>query len=101
MTKREARKFLKERHSAATTLIRDTDSHAAALFGVKTTPYIAIIDRKGKLAYAGAFDSNPGAQAAEGIVREYTHDALEDLWADRPVRTPVTRTFGCMIKYAH
>lgn len=101
MTVSQARKFLKDHHSAATALIRDTDSHIATLFGVKTTPFIAIIDRKGKLVYAGAFDSNPGAQAAEGIVREYAHDTLEDLWANRPVRTPVTRTYGCMIKYEH
>lgn len=100
MTTTQGRKFLKHHHSSATALIRDTDSHIAALFAVKTTPYIAIIDRKSKLAYAGAFDSNPGAQAAEGVVREYAHDALEDLWASRPVRTPVTRTYGCMIKYA-
>ncbi|HTK84477.1 MAG TPA: redoxin domain-containing protein [Patescibacteria group bacterium] len=101
MTKLQALKFIKKHHSAATALIRDTDSHIAALFGVKTTPYIAIIDRRGRLAYAGAFDSNSGAQAADGIVRDYAHDALEDLWTGRPVRTAVTRTFGCMIKYAH
>ncbi len=101
MTKPQARKFLKEHHSAATVLIRDTDSRIAALFGVKTTPFIAVIDRKGRLAYAGAFDSNPGAQAAKGIVREYARDALNDLWTGGSVRTSVTRTYGCMIKYAH
>jgi hypothetical protein len=101
MTQSQAQKFLKENHSVATAMIRDTDSHIAALFAVKTTPYVAIIDRNGKLVYAGAFDSNAGAQAAESVVREYAHDALEDLWAGRTVRNPVTRTYGCMIKYAH
>src|SRR5262249_13567004 len=81
MTSSQAQTFLKQHHSAATALIRDTDSHIAALFAARTTPYIAIINRKGTLAYAGAFDSNPGTQAADGIVREYAQDALEDLWA--------------------
>ena len=59
-----------------------------------------VIDKEGKVLYAGAIDSinstNPADVAkAENHVRQ----ALDAALAGKPVPTPQTKPYGCSIKY--
>ena len=60
-----------------------------------------LIDPTGKLVYAGAIDSkassNPGDIAS---ATNYVTQAIDETAAGKPVSKPVTRAYGCSVKYA-
>lgn len=69
-------------------------------FGAKSTPHMFVIDKKGNLAYQGAIDSKPTADAADiASSTNYVTAALESLKAGKPIKTPVTQAYGCFVKY--
>ena len=54
------------------------------------------------LVYAGAIDNSPdgeGESPTGGQLVNYVEQALDDLRADRAVRTPRTEAYGCTVKY--
>jgi peroxiredoxin len=72
-------------------------------YGATNTPHIFIIDSAGKLAYAGAIDNSPDAEgksAPDGKLVNYVDATLADLKAKRAVATPLTKAYGCSVKYA-
>ena len=52
------------------------------------------------LVYAGAIDDRPTTRRAdvEGA-NNYVRAALQSVAAGQPVKTPVTRAYGCTVKY--
>ena len=53
------------------------------------------------VVYAGAIDSIPSTNADDvAKAQNYVLAALADLKAGRPVATPVTKPYGCSVKYA-
>lgn len=77
-------------------ILKDENHAYADLTGAKRTPEIFIVDRDGKLAYHGAFDSRRGANSPGS--KTYTADALAALLAGEPIENPQTRAWGCTIK---
>jgi hypothetical protein len=50
--------------------------------------------------YAGAIDDRPTTRRADvQTARNYVRVALEAVMAGQPVKTPVTRAYGCTVKY--
>lgn len=96
----EAQKILEEAGAQPTAKILDESGEVGRLYEAKTTPHMFVIDEEGQLAYAGAIDSNPSprASAIEGATN-FVLDAVEDLKADRAVRTAQTAPYGCGVKY--
>jgi peroxiredoxin len=71
-------------------------------YGATNTPHMFVIDKTGKLVYAGAIDNSPdgeGKSATDGKLVNYVDATLEDLAANRAVRTPTTKAYGCSVKY--
>ncbi|MFA7607892.1 MAG: hypothetical protein WCY08_15040, partial [Rhodocyclaceae bacterium] len=60
-----------------------------------------VIDADGLLVYMGGIDSVASARDAD-IEKATNHvlQALEAVQAGEPVPNPVTRAYGCTIKYA-
>jgi hypothetical protein len=59
-----------------------------------------VIDAKGVLMYAGAIDDRPTTRRADvQTAQNYVRVALEAVMAGQPVKTPVTRAYGCTVKY--
>jgi hypothetical protein len=60
-----------------------------------------VVDGSGKLVYMGGIDDKPSADPAslQGATN-YVTAALSDLKAGRAVATPVSRPYGCSVKYA-
>ncbi len=66
-----------------------------------SVPHMYLIDNNGLLVYAGAIDDRPTTRRADVLgARNYVRAALEDVAAGRAVKTPVTRAYGCTVKYA-
>jgi AhpC/TSA family len=89
------------RQASPTAVLLDPTGVVGKAYGATNTPHMYIIDKAGTLVYAGAIDDRPTTR--QGDVRgaqNYVRAALEDLAAGRPVKTPVTRAYGCTVKYA-
>ncbi len=83
-----------------TAWILDPKGTLGKTFGAETTPHMFVIDKDGKLAYAGAIDSIPSF-SKEDISKadNYVAQALDALAAGKPVATASTRSYGCSVKY--
>jgi peroxiredoxin len=77
----------------------DGDTQATAkAYGALATPHVFLFDRNRKLQYAGRFDDNrlPGP---EGVKSPDTRNALEAMFAGKPVPVAMTRPMGCSTKW--
>ncbi len=97
----EAQAWLKEQGAAPTELILDPSGEIGRRYGAKTTPHMFVIDAKGKLAYKGALDSHPAADAEDKETgKNYVSLALDALLAGKKVSKSQTKPYGCGVKYA-
>ena len=100
VTPQQANALTKDRRAAPSAVLLDPDGVVGRAYGARTTPHMYVIDRDGKLAYMGAIDSLPTANPADvGRAQNYVRLALADVAAGKPVATPVTRPYGCTVKY--
>lgn len=100
VTPEEALEVVEEEDSYATAVLLDPEGSLGRLYDAKVTPHMYVIDKAGKLAYAGAIDSIPSGRTEDVDKAEnYVVQALDALLAGKPVETPVTQPYGCSIKY--
>ncbi|MBX3469900.1 MAG: redoxin domain-containing protein [Planctomycetes bacterium] len=69
-------------------VLLDPSGEVGRAYGARVTPHMFVIDRAGKLVYAGAIDDEGKA----GV--NYVEKAVEALLADEPVERPETRAYG-------
>lgn len=92
---------VKDRSASVTRLLLDPAGTLGHQYAAKTTPHMYIVDATGKLVYMGGIDDKPTASQADlKGARNYVRAALADIAANRPVATPVSRPYGCSVKYA-
>ncbi len=85
---------------AATAELVDSDGKVGRAYGAKNTPQMFVITPEGKIAYMGAIDSIPSAKQADiSQATNYLKTALDASMAGQPVATPVTKPYGCSVKY--
>lgn len=100
-TAAEAAAYEKAQSVGATVTLLDPEGTVGRLYAARTTPHLFIVDAAGKLVYAGAIDSNPSVDPADiPGATNYVTAALAELAAGKPVSTPVTKAYGCSVKYA-
>jgi peroxiredoxin len=83
-------------------IVADETGKVGRLYGATNTPQMYVIDGQGVLVYKGAIDNSPdgeGESPAGGKLINYVDAALDDLAAGRPVAMPVTKPYGCSVKY--
>lgn len=101
VTPAEENEYLETMHASPTAAILDPTGQIGHLYGAKTTPHMFVIDPQGKLVYEGALDDQPTPDPASlNGAHNYVSAALEEAMAGKPVTTPVTRPYGCSVKYA-
>ncbi|WP_439641478.1 thioredoxin family protein [Nevskia sp.] len=89
-----------ERGAAPTAVLLDASGALGKRYDAKTTPHLFVIDGNGVLAYAGAIDSIPSADADDVTkATPYLQQALDAVLAGKPVAQPATPPYGCSIKY--
>jgi hypothetical protein len=92
---------MQQQKAAATATLMDAEGKVGRAYGARTTPHLYIIDPAGKLVYAGAIDSNPSSRQADiATATNHVKVALSESLAGKPVSTPVTRPYGCSVKYS-
>ena len=84
-------------------VLRDVTGAVGKAYGATNTPTAVVIDATGTVVYAGAVDNSPdgeGQAPTSGTLVNYIDAALADVAAGRAVATPITRPYGCSVKYA-
>ena len=76
---------------------RDQSQAVARAYGALRTPHFYVFDQQRRLVYTGRGVDNP-RNPAQLTVNDLDR-ALEDLLADKPVRTPLTNPIGCNVKW--
>jgi AhpC/TSA family len=90
----------KSKGSAPTATLMDEDGKVGRQYAARTTPHLYIVDPAGKLIYAGGIDSIPSANAADiKTATNYVNQSLSEALAGKPISQPVTRAYGCSVKY--
>jgi peroxiredoxin len=101
LTSKNAAKTWKK-EGMSSTLLLDSKSEVARLYGAKTTPHMFVVDPKGNVIYMGAIDDNPSTNIDElKGAHNYVAAALDAAMATppQPVPHPVTQSYGCSVKY--
>jgi peroxiredoxin len=92
--------WMKSKGGAPTATLMDADGKVGKAYGARTTPHMYIVDPAGKLVYIGAIDSKPSANPDDvKTATNHVKVALAESMAGKPVSTPVTRAYGCSVKY--
>ncbi|MBX9616318.1 MAG: thioredoxin family protein [Caulobacteraceae bacterium] len=96
----EARAWKARNNAASTHLLLDPDGTVGKAYGALTTPDMRVIDGEGRILFAGGIDDRPTnkVEDLEGAT-SFVRAALEDVAAERPVRTAFAPPYGCSIKY--
>jgi len=79
-------------------ILDDSAGVVGRLYGAKTTPHMYVIDRNGRLVYAGGIDNDSAGSLGANRVN-YVRLALDDLLSGRAPRTDQSKPYGCSVKY--
>ena len=90
-----------KKHGAKfTAYLVDSDGKVGKMYGAKTTPHMYIINKDGKLVYAGGIDDKASTDL-EDIkgAKNYVSLALDELLAGKNVSVQSSKPYGCSVKY--
>ena len=101
VTPPQADELTTSRKAAPTAVLLDTKGVTGKAYGASNTPHMYVVDKAGILVYAGAIDDRPTSRRADVQgANNYVKAALDAVAAGQPVKTPVTRAYGCTVKYS-
>jgi peroxiredoxin len=96
----EAEALTAKRQATPTAVLLDPEGVVGRLYAARTTPHMYIIDAAGTLVYMGGIDDKPSTQYADvKTATNYVRVALDEVRSAKAVSTPVTRPYGCSVKY--
>ena len=100
VTGAEASALSANRNASPTAVLLDAEGVVGRLYDARTTPHMYIIDAAGTLVYMGGIDDKPSTRHADvKSAKNYVRAALDDLGRAQAVSMPVTRPYGCSVKY--
>jgi len=89
------------RKARPSAVLLDPTGAVGKMYGATNTPHMYVVDKTGTLVYAGAIDDKPTSRRGDVQgAKNYVREALQSVAAGQPVKTPVTRAYGCTVKYA-
>ena len=90
----------KDKNAAPTAVLLDPSGEVGKKYDAKTTPEMFVLDKEGKILYAGAIDSIKSTDSADIAKAEnHVRQALNAALAGQPVPKPKTTPYGCSVKY--
>jgi len=96
----EANKLTEERKAAPTAVLLDPAGKVGRMYDARVTPHMYVIDAAGKLVYMGGIDDMPTADWDDvKTAHNYVRAALDNLAKGQPIEKPITRAYGCTVKY--
>jgi peroxiredoxin len=97
----QADELTASRKAAPTAVLLDPKGEVGKMYGATNTPHMYLVDKAGVLVYAGAIDDRPTSRRGDVPgANNYVRAALQSVTAGQPVKTPVTRAYGCTVKYS-
>jgi peroxiredoxin len=101
VTPGQADELTTTRKASPTAVLLDPTGTVGKMYGATNTPHMYIVDKSGLLVYAGAIDDRPTTRRSDlQGAQNYVREALQAVSAGQPVKTPVTRAYGCTVKYS-
>ena len=96
----EINKRSKSHGAKFTAYLIDEDGTVGKVYGAKTTPHMYIIDKSGKLVYAGGIDDKATTDVDDiKGSKNYVSSALDELLAGKEVSMQSSTPYGCSVKY--
>ena len=100
-TAEQAAAYEKAHHVASTETLLDPTGQVGHEFHATNTPQMFVIDKDGKLVYAGGIDDKPSPDPADiATAKNYVTAALDEAMAGKAVSVPSAAPYGCSVKYA-
>tara|TARA_B110000438_G_scaffold165210_1_gene158071 strand:- start:1752 stop:2366 length:615 start_codon:yes stop_codon:yes gene_type:complete len=103
VTPLEANELTLTRSASPSHVLLDSDGTVGKMYEAKTTPHMYIIDEEGILKYQGAIDDAGG----RGFMfkdllkaKNYIKNGLIELNNGDEITSPITKPYGCSVKYA-
>lgn len=88
------------RNAEPTAVLLDPQGEVGKIYDARTTPHMYVIDAKGVLRYAGGIDSIATAKPADIEKADpFFKTAMQSVLKGENVAQPVTRPYGCSVKY--
>src|SRR6266850_1020565 len=101
VTAGQADELTTTRKASPTAVLLDPTGAVGKMYGATNTPHMYVVDKSGLLVYAGAIDDRPTTRRSDVQgAQNYVREALQAVNAGQPVKTPVTRAYGCTVKYS-
>ncbi len=93
--------YMSRMHAEPTAALLDASGDLGHMYDAKTTPHMIVINPAGNIIYDGAIDDHPTSDQSDiANSKNFVNEALTEAMAGKPVDTPVTRPYGCSVKYA-
>jgi peroxiredoxin len=90
----------KKHNAKFTAYLIDSNGKVGKMYGAKTTPHMFVIDKDGKLVYAGGIDDKASTDIEDiKSARNYVSSALDELLAGKTVSNQSSTPYGCSVKY--
>lgn len=97
-----ANRLTETRGAAPSHVVLDPKGSIGRKYEATNTPQMFVVGKDGTLLYMGAIDSIRSANPADiPRAKNYVTAALSEIAAGRKVSDPVTRPYGCSVKYAY
>jgi hypothetical protein len=91
---------IKNHNAKMSAYLIDVDGKVGKMYGAKTTPHMYVIDKDGKLVYAGAIDDKPSTDVEDvKVAKNYVANALDELLEGKIVSFQSSTSYGCSVKY--
>lgn len=96
----EINKRSKNHNAKFSAYLIDEDGKVGKMYGAKTTPHMYIIDKSGKLVYAGGIDDKATTDVKDiKEAKNYVSLALDELLNGMNVSIQSSTPYGCSVKY--
>ena len=97
----QANAFISGQKAQPSAYLLDHNGKVGKGYGAVTTPHMYIVDKAGRLVYAGGIDDKPTANKGDiAGARNHVLAALAEIKAGKAVSVATSRPYGCAVKYS-
>jgi len=98
-TAEAAKKEWEKQKMAATAWLDDSSGEVGKAYGMRTTPHMFVIDKRGVLVYQGAIDDRASTEGDPRTAHNYVRETVQKLQAGEKPTVSQTKSYGCGVKY--
>ena len=99
----EANALTITRKASPSHVLFDPTGKVGRIYDAKTTPHMYIINEEGLMKYQGAIDDAGGRGFMSRDLlkaKNYVKESLQEMESGEEISSPVTKPYGCSVKYA-